>query len=124
MENEKSYQPSLQEEIEVKFGRETLREIEHLSRSVAKQMELRIFEIGREGGSSEEQKRKVEEYLTMWNEFNIALFAGTSSGNAKSPERVKAAISGATALMAPEITGHEDSAHSMRQELEKRYGKE
>lgn len=125
MENEKSYRPSLQVEIEVKFGRETLREVEHLSRTIAGQMQQRILEIGREeGSSSEEQKQKVQEYLTMWQEFNRSLFAGTSSANAKSPERVKIAINGAAALMAPEITGHENAARNIQQEIEKRYGKE
>jgi len=118
------WRPSLEQIIEDKFGKETLEEAASLSKSISREMKIRIAEVGYAEGTSRQPKKEVREYLNMWREFVNSLFDRTSSVNLRSPEIVKIAIEGATAILSAEPTREgREAASKMVEALTRRYGK-
>lgn len=103
MESEKpKWQPTPDEILEGKFGREPILEAESISKAIFSQIKAGIIDIGMQEGASQEQQEKVRQYLEIWRKFSHGLFARTSSANAKSLETVMMAIEGANAMLSVE----------------------
>jgi len=122
MPEQERFQPTREQIIEAKFGKETLEQAASFSKSMFDTMKTALANIGNQEGSSQQQKEKVEQYFAMWRDFANGLFARTSSENATSPEIVETAIKGANALLAVEpLREYDESAQKMKEALEKRY---
>jgi len=115
-------QYSPEELIEATFGREVLQEAANIATAIYGEMRTRLAQIGGGEGSSDQQREQVREYLDMWNEFYHGVMTVTSSTEHHSPERLRDALAGASALLAPEITheGRQD-AERLIKGLTKRY---
>lgn len=120
-ENEK-WQPSIEDRIEAKFGKEALEEAARISTNIFKQIKIAMLDIGLEAGPSDQQQEKARKLLEMWHDFSNGLFTRTSSQNLRSPEVVTTAIRGAAALMSVEPERERDeSAKAMVDALKNRY---
>lgn len=119
---QEKFTPSPEQIIETNLGKGTVEVIGDVTRSLFSDMKARLAEIGIENGTNKERKEKMLKYLDMWIWFSNALFARTQSENVKSPEVVKIAMDGATALMQAEIEQKgREAATTMIEALKKRY---
>ena len=115
--------PSVDQQVEAKFGAGRIEEAAGVTRQIFHLIKREMAEIGSEEGSSDQLKERVDQYLTMWNEFSNGLFARVASNNLRSPETVETAIRGATALLSPKPTLEDRAAASkMTIALKQRHG--
>lgn len=122
MTNPEQWRPSIEEQIEAKFGKEMLESAAGITQGIFHSMKGELAYIGMQEGTSEQQRQAAKAYLEMLREFSNNLFSRTESQNARSPEVVRTAIEGANALMSVEPS-NDRAAHDMAEQLEKRYGK-
>ena len=123
MSEQEGYRPSPEEMIEANLGKEALQEAAEFTKGLFKMMKVSLAEISMGEGSSTEKREKAERELEMWKEFSNGLFARIMSQNHRSPERVRTAIEGATALLGPEpLNQMKAPAQKMVDVLKRDYG--
>ena len=123
MSEPKTAPSSIDQQIEAKFGAGKVEEAAGITRQIFDLIKQEMAQIGSDEGNSSQLTEKVDQYLTMWQEFGNGLFARTASENLRSPDTVETAIKGATALLSAEPTVEgKGAASKMTAALKQRHG--
>ena len=122
MPEQEKFQPTPEQTIEGKFGKETLERASNVSKSVWVTMREALINIADQAGTSQQQQEEAEKYLTMWQDFANILAVRTRGQNTTSPELVETALKGAHALLAIKpLQEFEEPAKKMIEALQTHY---